>query len=156
MSVACSVCIYIVLIVNDRTLRLYNIMQLVCVIKYILEFGTLVETIRHAILRSYFRSSSFGRHSSLDSRVCPFPLSNNPCPLLSIVASIRTSPFHTTPSKETRPASPLVTEIRRGGLARVITIHEGFQGDLNSLGPRMMVAESWLEFFLKALRTFQV
>lgn len=45
-----AACIYIVLlIVNDRRIRFYNIMQLVCVIKYILEFDTLVKTIRRAI-----------------------------------------------------------------------------------------------------------
>lgn len=48
-------CIYIVLlIVNDRRIRFYNIMQLVCVIKYILEFDTLVKTVRRAIPRRTF------------------------------------------------------------------------------------------------------
>ena len=50
-----TACIYIVLlIVNDRRIRFYNIMQLVCVIKYILEFDTLVKTVRRAIPRRTF------------------------------------------------------------------------------------------------------
>lgn len=50
-----TACIYIVLlIVNDRRIRFYNIMQLVCVIKYILEFDTLVETVRRVIPRRTF------------------------------------------------------------------------------------------------------
>lgn len=50
-----TACIYIVLlIVNDRRIHFYNIMQLVCVIKYILEFDTLVKTVRRAIPRRTF------------------------------------------------------------------------------------------------------
>lgn len=55
MSVYTRVCVYVYiyivfLIVYDRRIRFYNIMQLACIIKYILEFGTLVKTSRHHVV----------------------------------------------------------------------------------------------------------
>lgn len=65
------VCIYIVfLTAYDRRIRFYSIMQLACVFKYILEFGTLAETTpprrTHHIVFFFFRLSFF--HSELRSR----------------------------------------------------------------------------------------
>lgn len=55
-----------------RRIRFYSIMQLACVFKYILEFGTLVETTRRATLSSSF----FRLHSEFRSRspIFAYPL----------------------------------------------------------------------------------
>lgn len=82
VSCACRVrvgyvCIYIVfLTVYDRRIRFYSIMQLACVFKYILEFGTLIETTHRAALTMFssfvlsFRASfAFADpHSSVSPR----------------------------------------------------------------------------------------
>lgn len=48
-----------------RRIRFYSIMQLACVFKYILEFGTLVETTRRATLSSSFFHSEFRSRSPI-------------------------------------------------------------------------------------------
>lgn len=72
----------LLLTIYDRRIRFYNIMQLACIFKYILEFGTLVETTHRSPRTSYFRPSFPRPARSSANPLPPFP-----------AGATRTSPF---------------------------------------------------------------